>query len=169
MQIAIDFSLDNDKYEEQIDNMMDMVIANKLAITIPMPMNKGKEAIITIASIVSQVNCSDCSAKCCRSGHNNIIVLQEHDVSRLNKIDGGKHIRYSPTSQSGAVLSYPCPYLKGNNCSIYDKRPSVCSVYPVQPATGGFVALDASCPKSKIIGKRIYMAIYAIIHMSEDR
>lgn len=39
-----------------------------------------------------------------------------------------------------------CNYLKDGKCSIYEKRPSVCRVYPLSPNLDDLIYIDTSCP-----------------------
>lgn len=39
-----------------------------------------------------------------------------------------------------------CRYLKDNKCTIYDKRPNVCRVYPLSPHLTNDVFIDTLCP-----------------------
>ena len=47
-----------------------------------------------------------------------------------------------------------CPYLKNSKCSIYDKRPPACKIYPYSPWYGE-ILLDISCPGIGIKGEKI--------------
>ncbi len=39
-----------------------------------------------------------------------------------------------------------CRYLDGTQCTIYEKRPSVCKVYPLSPHLTNIPFIDLSCP-----------------------
>jgi len=39
-----------------------------------------------------------------------------------------------------------CPYVKNDQCSIYDNRPSICRVYPLSPNIDDKIYLDDNCP-----------------------
>lgn len=48
-----------------------------------------------------------------------------------------------------------CRYLKENKCTIYEKRPSVCRVYPLSPHLTDSVFIDTLCPAVNENGKTI--------------
>jgi hypothetical protein len=39
-----------------------------------------------------------------------------------------------------------CPYLDGNQCRIYDKRPLTCKVYPLTLRMDNTILFDSECP-----------------------
>ncbi len=63
----------------------------------------------------------------------------------------------------GDPLLYPCPFLNTeiSHCRIYDRRPFICAVYPLQfgaqfqetPA----LALSSYCPESLRVFRQIYL------------
>jgi Fe-S-cluster containining protein len=74
--------------------------------------------------------------ECCRYG---ITPICQYDVHRLRRVkpleelqqciytrqDGSMYMRGEPAGAD-------CPLLKNNSCSVYDSRPDVCWMFPVQ-------------------------------------
>jgi Fe-S-cluster containining protein len=98
--------------------------------------------------------CAKCG-KCCRT--NSPIYVTPLDLARI-----AEHLRvpYSELKRrlkliplrNGAyhMVGKPCPFLKGNLCSIYEARPEVCRLYPAvaiydSAVTGRPIELDFEC------------------------
>jgi len=115
--------------------------------------------------ITSQIDCSGCSAVCCK----------ENTKDRMLYIPPSEAERLSMKYGSGVLGSYewvryipmPCPFLKHEKCSIYEDRPSSCVLYPFQPgatnSTGDHIlALDSRCPEARRISTRVYVGLWEI-------
>lgn len=85
--------------------------------------------------IEEAIDCTEC-ANCCRVA---TAKLNERDVERLAKhlgISKGKFIRdYAEESEEeGLILRRDeqsgCVFLSGNECTVYEKRPSSCELFP---------------------------------------
>jgi Fe-S-cluster containining protein len=83
--------------------------------------------------VFSIIDCKQC-ANCCRSMH---IRITEADIPRISKHLGIKESEFIATylkrdedNEYYIKTSPPCPFLKGNLCSIYDVRPEKCRGYP---------------------------------------
>lgn len=51
-----------------------------------------------------------------------------------------------------------CRYLKDFKCTIYEKRPSICRVYPLSPSIDNDIYVDTTCPAVEKISQNIGVA-----------
>ena len=85
-------------------------------------------------SVESEIDCLIC-ANCCKVA---TVRLSERDVQKLSK-----SLRVSPavflrvyaeeSKEEGVILKRTesgCVFLVGNECSVYDERPGICSDFP---------------------------------------
>ena len=84
------------------------------------------------------IDCKQC-ANCCRSMR---IRITDADIPRISNHLGMKHkefiASYLQRDDNGDYYikaSPPCPFLKGNLCSIYEVRPEKCRDYPFTDRT----------------------------------
>ncbi len=83
--------------------------------------------------ISSQINCLDC-ANCCRS------ILPSLSPSDITDLASGLGVSKSELSQrylttrgdqnTRTFNATPCPFLSGNQCTVYAFRPQACRSYP---------------------------------------
>lgn len=96
-------------------------------------------------------SCSNCEAKCCNGKLGTVfsqIILEdfyevyEHFpiVFLFGELGFLKPVILLTNGDSF------CKYLKDFKCSIYDKRPSVCKIYPLSPHLTNDIYIDTSCP-----------------------
>lgn len=85
--------------------------------------------------IEDEVDCTQC-ANCCRTAN---VKLQERDVEKLAKffrITPGKFLKQYATedAEQGMILKFTegkgCVFLDGNDCTVYEVRPSICVDFP---------------------------------------
>ena len=103
------------------------------------------------------IDCTTC-ANCCREMKP---TFSEEDISRVGRrlgMDRQQLINtYLQKTEPGESKAWetrltPCPFLKGNLCSIYEDRPGDCSDYPhlYKPGfvsrTWGTIARTFTCP-----------------------
>lgn len=69
------------------------------------------------------MNCSDCSAPCCRD----VLYLTSREYNRLHK----KNATFKFTQIGDIFILNPCPFLADNRCTIYEDRPLACKRYPL--------------------------------------
>lgn len=86
----------------------------------------------TADSVWSQVDCTTCG-HCCRTLQ---IVVDNDDMARLAKRFGlplpqfqRRYVRRQPDGER-VFASTPCPFLKGNVCTVYEDRPRACRDFP---------------------------------------
>jgi hypothetical protein len=80
-----------------------------------------------------EVDCRSCG-NCCRE------ITPSLSKSDLKRLSSGLHIsqddlvnRYLVPGEDAGTYAFnrtPCPFLTGNDCSVYEHRPSVCRSYP---------------------------------------
>lgn len=105
------------------------------------------------SGLVSSINfkgiCDNCPSNCCRRFY--AVLLPEEELSFKNHSFTINTIK-GPVKAIGAKNGEPCPFLASNgNCSIYEKRPFDCRLWPVviyiDPETREkIVYLDLDCP-----------------------
>ena len=175
MQFEIDLALPEAEFRKQIEKLINT--ARKTETVFPLPCHIECSGIETMALVLSQINCSNCDARCCRTARfaefgiplldTEYRVLEERiGTEKLAKISMkliGNN-RYMPT---------PCPFLNKNQCSIYDIRPFACINYPIDQSgvdNSGekMVSLDPLCPEARRITKRAYLTYWKILHKMEE-
>jgi len=70
--------------------------------------------------------CERC-CKCCREMP---IHLNDEDMERIYRLDGDALFDKMNENEVDNYLKTPCPYLKGNLCTIYENRPMSCRMFP---------------------------------------
>ncbi|MBS1797242.1 MAG: YkgJ family cysteine cluster protein [Acidobacteria bacterium] len=82
--------------------------------------------------VFSQIDCTDCG-HCCRTVRPEV---DQTDIARIAAFLGisapeftEKYLRSGDRDEL-EMKSLPCPFLVGNECSIYDVRPALCREYP---------------------------------------
>ncbi|RLG35052.1 hypothetical protein DRN97_00895 [Methanosarcinales archaeon] len=77
-------------------------------------------------AILEYFRCERC-CKCCREMP---IHLNDEDMSRLSRVDGDALFDKLDENEVDDYLKTPCPYLKGDECTIYESRPMSCRMFP---------------------------------------
>ncbi|MHC1611587.1 MAG: YkgJ family cysteine cluster protein [Candidatus Methanospirareceae archaeon] len=77
-------------------------------------------------AILEYFDCERC-CKCCREMP---IHLNDEDMERLGRIDGEALFDKMDEREVDNYLKTPCPYLKGNACTVYESRPMSCRIFP---------------------------------------
>ncbi|QLC50354.1 YkgJ family cysteine cluster protein [Methanolobus zinderi] len=85
----------------------------------------------TVQEILSHYSCpSTCPATCCKIAD---INLDEKDLEILRQASKYKADRIESWNEDGEdhyKISPPCPFLESDKCSIYDRRPTMCRMFP---------------------------------------
>jgi Fe-S-cluster containining protein len=96
-------------------------------------------------------SCNDCPSKCCDGREGTIfsqLILEDFEtVSKNFPIV----FTFGELGYLKAVILFTdgtgfCPYIKNNQCSIYENRPSICRVYPLSPNLDNDTYIDDNCP-----------------------
>ena len=83
--------------------------------------------------IINQINCKAC-ANCCKE--KSPVVLKEELLSISERLGisreefENKYLEKTEESNELIISKRPCPFLKNNECEIYDIRPENCRSYP---------------------------------------
>ncbi|MBN2110792.1 MAG: YkgJ family cysteine cluster protein [Methanosarcinaceae archaeon] len=89
-----------------------------------------------VQEILSHYACpSTCPAICCKAAD---IYLDEDDLKILLKASedkAGKIESCNEGKERYYKIPPPCPFLKSGKCSIYDKRPTMCRLFPFNVST----------------------------------
>jgi Fe-S-cluster containining protein len=175
MKFEITLGLQEAEFRRQIEIAINN--ARKTETVFPLPLHTETSGIEIMALVLSQINCNNCDARCCKTSQfaefgiplldtEYQTLVERVGKEKLEKINmkliGGN--RYMPT---------PCPFLHKNQCSIYDIRPFVCIVYPldqsgVDISGEKMVGLDPFCPEARRIIKRAYLTFWKIFHKMEE-
>lgn len=113
-------------------------------------MGKENEEFGQIAiEILKYFECKRCGL-CCKMP----VGLTAEDIERLYKIDKSILDKLDERIVDN-YLKAPCPYLRGNECTVYEYRANVCRTYPFT-STYDIVAFGLrQCPLGKEIFKKI--------------
>jgi len=97
-------------------------------------------------------NCKECN-DCCKNKFLAPLILEDFEkVYKFFPILIAKLDSLKPVMLLSNEIS--CPYLKNNICSIYEKRPPACKIYPFSPWFDD-ILLDISCPGIGIYGEKL--------------
>lgn len=106
---------------------------------------RAKEEIVSkIVDILPHFKCERC-ASCCRNAG---IDLSPDEAVEILKLKGRAYFDMIDVSVIRDRLKAPCGLLEGNLCSVYEKRPVSCRVYPFAWAQGGLLLLY-QCPMGR--------------------
>ena len=90
----------------------------------------------TVQRILSHYSCPPkCPAICCKIAD---INLDENDLKILRQAAKGKADKIESCNEDGELhykMHPPCPFLEFNKCSIYDRRPTMCRLFPFNITT----------------------------------
>ncbi len=115
-----------------------------------------KKLRLIAEGIEDQINCLEC-ANCCRVA---TVTLQERDVEKLAKffrlpVSKFKKEYTEVSAEEGLILRRSdergCTFLSGNECLVYEARPSTCVDFPhMQRGKGSLVSrmwqfIDRAC------------------------
>ncbi len=85
------------------------------------------------ARVIPHIDCTAC-ANCCRSLP---VGLTPADIPSLTRATGlppdtitRRYVAPSQSGEWGVLCEVPCPFLRGNTCSVYSSRPRACRDYP---------------------------------------
>lgn len=167
---AIDWGLNRRDFKRLINGLIEKAVKEKRVIPIPIYLSKGNSPIDEVVGILSQVDCQDCDAICCRSNPNNQPscmreteyqdIIKKYGNAMINK-KGLKPV-FLPNGLN-YLIPMPCPFFNNNKrCSIYPDRPFVCVLYPIQLGAGevggnDMLALASECPEGRRIARSIYL------------
>ncbi|MCX6553387.1 MAG: YkgJ family cysteine cluster protein [Acidobacteria bacterium] len=91
----------------------------------------------TTDEVWRHIDCQACG-RCCRL---DVVTVDDNDVARLaRRLDitpaefTQRHVKMVMGEQS--MVTGPCPFLKGNSCSVYEDRPTACSDFPFLHSPG---------------------------------
>ena len=93
--------------------------------TIAIDINR-KEIILKIVEILQRFKCDQC-ASCCRNAD---IDLSPGEAVEILRLKGRAYFDMLDINAVRDRLKAPCGLLEGNQCSVYEKRPMSCRVYP---------------------------------------
>ena len=95
------------------------------------------ELIPRIVEILKRFDCEKCSL-CCRNAG---IDLSPGEAVEMLKLKGKAYFDMLDLNAVRDRLKAPCGMLKGNLCSVYEKRPVSCRVYPFAWVRRGLLVL----------------------------
>lgn len=105
-----------------------------------------------VQNILKHYECPDtCGAHCCSKGQ---IHMFEDEVKVLTAQDQSKAGKITNEGLSAGLylMSAPCSFLNEiGRCEVYDKRPTVCGMYPFKVNTSGNSVGLQPCPVGFLI------------------
>jgi Fe-S-cluster containining protein len=120
----------DENLKKQVLQFRDLVGDDLFSFTISqnvMSMEKGRRKFERLAlAILEYFECERC-CKCCLEMP---VHLNEEDMDRLCKLDGEALFGKMDENEVDNYLKTPCPYLKGNECTIYENKPTSCRMFP---------------------------------------
>ncbi len=116
-----------------------------------------KEIISKIVEILQLFKCDLC-ASCCRNAD---IDLSPDEAVEILRLKGRAYFDMLDINAVRDRLKAPCGLLKGNLCSVYEKRPVSCKVYPFAWVQPGLLLLY-QCP----MGKKVTAELVKFAEMS---
>ncbi len=176
MQFEINWELPEAEFRHQIETLIRD--ARKSGMVIPLPCHITGSGLELMALVLSQVNCDNCDAPCCRLqkfAEFGIPFLATEYQALVERMGEDKLTKMGiKLSGNTGYIPTPCPFLHKNLCSIYDIRPLVCIQYPVESAavddTVGLemLSLDPYCPEARRIAKRVYMTLWRLVQKAPE-
>ncbi|WP_292471133.1 YkgJ family cysteine cluster protein [Methanolobus sp.] len=73
-----------------------------------------------------------CPAICCKIAD---INLDENDLNTLGEIPKDKIESFIEDGERHYKMSPPCPFLESDKCTVYDRRPTMCRLFPFNITT----------------------------------
>ena len=116
-----------------------------------------KEIISKIVEILQRFKCELCAA-CCRNAG---IDLSPDEAVEILRLKGRAYFDMLDINAVRDRLKAPCGLLEGNLCSMYEKRPMSCKVYPFAWVQPGLLLLY-QCP----MGKKVTAGLLKFAEMS---
>lgn len=170
MKYVIDWTLDRSSFRRLIDGLIETAVKEGKVIPLPLEIRPGSTFINLAVTILSQVDCSGCDARCCRANQDGTpisITLASYRV--LERKLGKSRLRNSGVKVAGQQCYFPipCPFLYENRCTIYPHRPFVCIFYPLsdpgEDSSGGpLLSLESRCPEARRIARQVYMCAWEL-------
>lgn len=163
----IDWWVPLDVLKSNVERLIGEAVEHGTVLCLPINVLPGKPYLDMLTLILSQVHCSVCDAPCCRGNPRGIpFDLPPSEYERLSKKYGSQHFILG--GDGDAIIPMPCPFLEGGKCSIYEDRPSMCVLYPVQPGgtdeNSKTLSLAPTCPEARRITRQVYTSAWWIRH-----
>jgi len=126
------------------------LVKNMVAHSVAKTREEFEKAVPLMLGILEFFECKRC-ARCCRGIPVN---LTDEEVATLCK-----HLRITAEEFDSRFIDHralalyiksPCPFLDGNRCTVYERRPLVCRLYPFNPG----MSMSATCPMGAEIARR---------------
>lgn len=124
--------------------------------TVAIDTNK-KEIISKIVEILQRFKCDLCASCCSNAG----IDLSPDEAVEILKLKGRAYFDMLDINTVRDRLKAPCGLLEGNLCSVYEKRPVSCKVYPFARVQPGLLLLY-QCP----MGRKVTAELVKFAEMS---
>lgn len=120
-----------------------------------------------IQNILRYYKCPDtCKAYCCKNGR---IHMLEDEFRSLAELDNGRAKRITSDSHVPQLylMDAPCSFLNmTDRCDVYDKRPTVCGLYPFKVTSSGISLGLQPCPLGFMIIRDFSSWVMETIAMS---
>jgi Fe-S-cluster containining protein len=170
MQFSINWDLPEVEFRHLVEGLI--LDARKNSTVIPLPCRINNNGLELQTLLLSQVNCDGCDARCCRSPDfaEFGVPFMDTEYQALVKRIGADKLNNMAIKSVGRTryIPTPCPFLHKKQCSIYDIRPFICVIYPLDYSAiddegSKMMSLDSFCPEARRIAKRIYMTHWKLL------
>lgn len=164
---VIDWFLPLKDFRQYVDSMINEASKSGKVLALPIQVCHGQAVLDTLSLILAQVHCFACDAPCCKHNpHNEVFQLLPPEYQQLSKKYGDNNFFHKDGTP---CMVMPCPFLRNNQCTIYDDRPLMCVLYPLQPGAidssgNKMIALASGCPEARRITRQIYTSAWWIKH-----
>jgi Fe-S-cluster containining protein len=175
LEFKIDFTLPEADFRKQIDEVIHA--STKAEVLLPLPCHVDEESMEFAALILTQLDCTSCDARCCRTTKlaKFGIPFWETEYELLAKRIGAQKLAAIPVRSIGKnkYMPTPCPFLRKNSCSVHDIRPWVCIYYPIDPSGADvdghkLLTVDPQCPEARRIAKRTYLMLWRLFNKMKE-
>lgn len=174
MTSIIDWTLNRAAFRNFVRELIHESEKRGKVLALPLDVTPGQPFIDQMTVLLARIDCSGCTAPCCRANPNNKLTRVMPTEYELLAAKYGKDNFI--VEDGNAYLPAPCPFLRkgpniarGELCSIHPDRPLVCTIFPFQPGAEGIsgqplLALASSCRSARQLARDIYMTAWDLRH-----
>ena len=176
-EFIIDWRLPEGEVIVKIDEYIDWCCSNDYTLALPYPPDRD-----IVEYTLSQIDCAGCDMRCCNTVQSDLcngeiaLTIRDWDTIKANYPHKIWSKLLPKLIQQPYGVSYlpPCPFIVGNRCQVYEYRPLVCRVYPIDYATMAegndkvtCLGLSSSCPQAVKHARAILQNVKKLMDFKE--
>lgn len=116
---------------------------------VTLPMEYTPENIRVLQEMLE---CNKCG-ECCRYKE---VPVRQYDIHRMLKVKTLDELnKCIYTRKDGSMYMGECPFLKDGECTIYEKRPDVCWLFPIQKQKG-LIRYRLKCRPAVQVARKVF-------------